>query len=161
MRHGCLVLFAICVASCSKYKLHETKTPALDAYGASPRESARVCVVRTSVLASAVTFPTRDNGVLVGATRGRGHFCYLAEPGTHEIETEADEKAHIALNAEAGKTYFLEQGVSNVFGYVTVQLAWIDLEAAHDGLETPYEVLTDTPDDEELPSQPPFAKARR
>lgn len=146
---------------CSSYKLQEAKNPALEPWGESPEGAARICIVRTSVLAQAVAFPTRDNGKLVGATRGPSHFCYLAEPGPHEIEVEADSKARIALHAVAGRTYFVEQEVENLFGYVTTELTFLDLEAARDALaSTPYEVLEEVPKDEKLPEQPPFAKAR-
>lgn len=69
--------------------------------------------MRTSVLAAAVTFPTRDNGVLVGATRGPTHFCYLAEPGEHVVTIGADATETATITAEAGRTYVLEQEVDN------------------------------------------------
>lgn len=109
----------------------------------------------------AVTFPTRDNGHLVGATRGPGHFCWLAEPGDHEIVIETDQTDEATLRAEAGRSYYLEVEVSNTFGVVTAKPLWIDAErAAHAIAGTPYEVLEGVPGDQKLPDQPPFVRAR-
>jgi hypothetical protein len=129
---------------------------------APPETMAKVCVVRTSVLAQAVTFPTRDNGVLVGATRGPTHFCYLAEPGAHEISVEADSVETAKLQAEAGKSYVLKEEVDNIFGYVKCRAVWVDPAAAEDLFQSSYyEVLTGVPGTEALPGSPPVAPARR
>jgi hypothetical protein len=158
MRRALLLVF---LAACSQYKLREPSIPPLDALGAPPVNAARVCVVRTSVIAGAVTFPTRDNGHLVGATRGPGHFCWLAEPGDHEITIETDHIDTATLRAEAGKAYWLKQGVSNMMGIVTCEPQWIDYAEAQKALEgTPYEVLSGVPGEDKLPEQPPFVKAR-
>jgi hypothetical protein len=154
-------LFLVLLAACSQYKLREPEKPPLDPLGAPPPTSARVCTVRTSVLAAAVTFPTRDNGILVGATRGPGHFCWLAEPGDHEITIETDHVDSATLHAEAGKAYWLKQGVSNMLGIVTCDPQWIDWTEAQKALaDTPYEVLSGVPGEEKLPEQPPFVRAR-
>ncbi len=149
------------VAGCSSYELREPASPPLVAFGAMPPSTARVCTVRTSVLAQAVTFPTRDNGVLVGATRGQGHFCWLVEPGPHQITIETDQIDEATLVAEAGKSYYLKQDVDFVFGVVTCRPVWVDAEAAREAIEgTPYEVLSGVPGSEKLPSLPPFVRAR-
>lgn len=155
------VLFLVVLTACSQYKLREPEKPPLDPLGAPPPAAARVCVVRTSVIGGAVTFPTRDNGYLVGATRGPGHFCWLAEPGDHEITIETDHTDNASLRAEAGKAYWLKQNVSNVMGIVTCEPQWIDYTEAQKALaDTPYEVLSGVPGEEKLPEQPPFVRAR-
>jgi hypothetical protein len=149
-------------AACTSYKLTEPDR-ALPAMGADfPQSAARVCVVRTSVLAGAVTFPTRDNGVLVGATRGPTHFCYLAEPGHHDIAIEADEAEHAKLDAVAGRSYYLKQEVDNVLGYVKCRGVWVDEAEAKGLLEaSTYEVLSGVPGSDTLPPNPPFAPAQK
>lgn len=155
------LLVAAAIAGCSSYKLREPERPPLDPLGAPPASAARICVVRTSVLAMAVTFPTRDNGQLVGATRGPGHFCWLAEPGDHDIAIETDQIDTATLHAEPAKAYYLKQGVSNVFGVVTCEPTWIDFDEARTAIdETPYEVLSGVPGDDRLPEQPTFVRAR-
>jgi hypothetical protein len=119
-------------------------------------------MVRTSVLAQAVTFPTHDNGVLVGATRGPTHFCYLAEPGEHEIVIEADEVEKAKLTAEAGKSYFLKQEVDNILGYVKCRGVWLaEAEAKSLFDSSEYEVLVGVPGSEKLPPNPPYAPAKK
>ena len=158
MRRAPLLLFLI---ACSSYKLGEPEKPPLDALGAPPPNAARVCTVRTSVIAGAVTFPIRDNGHLVGASRGPGHFCWLAEPGDHEITIETDHVDHASLHADPAKAYFLKQNVSNVMGVVTCEPQWIDFDEARKAVtDTPYEVLSAVPGEEKLPEQPTFVKAR-
>ena len=158
MRRALLLLF---LTACSSYKLREPEKPPLDALGAPPPNAARVCTVRTSVIGGAVTFPIRDNGQLVGASRGPGHFCWLAEPGDHEITIETDHVDRAVLHADPAKVYFLKQNVSNVMGVVTCEPQWIDFEEARKAVaDTPYEVLSAVPGEEKLPDQPTFVRAR-
>ena len=107
---------SLSLLGCTSWKL--STTDALQPNLPPPAGTAKVCVIRTAVVAIAVTFPTRDNGTLVGATSGPTYFCYFAEPGEHVIVSEADEKETARLSAEAGKTYFLKQEVDFYFGYV-------------------------------------------
>lgn len=107
-----------------------------------------------------MTFPTRDNGALVGATSGPTYFCYRAEPGEHEIVVEADNQETARLAAEAGKTYFLEQHVEFVFGYVKCRAGWVTEEEAQSLIRSSYPgVLVGVPGSETLPDDPPYARA--
>lgn len=158
MRRALLLVF---LTACSSYNLREPERPPLDALGAPPSSAARICTVRTSVIAGAVTFPIRDNGHLVGASRGPGHFCWLAEPGDHEITIETDQVDIAQLRADPAKVYFLKQNVSNMMGIVTCEPQWVDFEEARKAIaDTAYEVLAGVPGEEKLPEQPPFVKAR-
>lgn len=156
-----LGLFAL-AAGCAGYQLTEPDR-AFPAMGTEfPRTAARVCVVRTSFLARFMTFPVRDDGVLVGATRGSTHFCYLAEPGHHEIAIEADEAEHAELDAVAGRSYYLKQEVDNVFGHVTCRALWIEPIEARELLHaSTYEVLAGVPGSEAVPPDPPLAPAQK
>ncbi|MFO0675034.1 MAG: hypothetical protein U0169_00730 [Polyangiaceae bacterium] len=112
--------------------------------------------MRTSVLAMAVTFPTHDNGTLVGATRGPTRFCYLAKPGLHEIVVDTgDAEERATLEAKAGATYVLKQEVDNVFGFVRCRALWIAEDEWKDHFDASEEVvLTGVPGDEVLPPNP-------
>jgi hypothetical protein len=149
-------------AGCAGYQLTEPER-AFPAMGSEfPRTVARVCVVRTSFLARFMIFPVRDDGVLVGATRGSTHFCYLAEPGHHEIAIEADEAEHAELDAVAGRSYYLKQEVDNVFGHVTCRAKWIEPTEARALLDaSTYEVLAGVPGSEAVPRDPPVAPAQK
>jgi len=156
------IAFCLLLVGCTSWHLERPEKTLVHTQTAVPPNYAKVCVVRTSLLASAVTFPTHDNGVLVGATRGPTHFCYLAEPGRHEIAIEADETERARLNAEAGRTYYLKQNVDNVFGWVHCRAGWINEAEAREAFESSsYEVLTGVPGEERLPPDPPVAPAKR
>lgn len=153
------LLAALALAGCSSYRLSEPLSPA-SPFQDPPRDRAQICVFRTSVLAQAVTFPVRDNGVLVGATRGPSHFCYLAEPGRHAIIVEADEPEHAQIEARPGGRYYLAQEVDNLFGWVKCRAAWVTEEVARDLAErSAYQVLSGVPGNERLPSEVPHAPA--
>jgi hypothetical protein len=148
------------VAGCTSWKLAQPAAATVMPFDAAPPAAARVCVVRTSILALAVTFPTHDDGVLVGATRGQSFFCYLAEPGEHEIAIDADETEHAHLTAKAGESYFLKEEVDNIFGYVKCRSVWVKADDARDLVASAdHLVLVGVPGEEKLPGDAPFAPA--
>lgn len=149
------------LAGCTPWKLAEPARAPLDPMGAPPPGLAQVCVVRSSVVAWALTFPVRDNGVVVGATRGPGHFCYLSDPGWHQLKIEADEVEVAYLYAAPGGRYYLLQEVENIFGYVKCRAVWVDESIAREEIEwTPYTTLVGVPGEERLPGAVPRAPAR-
>lgn len=143
---------ALALSACSSYATAEPRTPVVVPDTPVPQDVARVCVVRTSPLARAVAFPTRDNGVLVGATRGPTYFCYHAAPGAHDLVMTADNQGTATLLAQAGQSYTLKQEVDFIFGVVNVRPVWVAPEAAHELLQgSSYEVLVEVPGQEKLP----------
>jgi hypothetical protein len=144
-------LVAPVLLACSSYKLAQPAT-ALTPFGATPPSLARICVIRSSVLAQAVTYVSRDNGVLVGATRGPTFFCYLAAPGPHTHAVECDNDEEIArVDVVAGKSYYLKQNV----GLMGCGVEWVAEEEARESMDrSSYEVLVGVPDGEKLPPNP-------
>lgn len=157
-----LVCGALCLlAGCSSWTLSQPPAQVLRPETETPARIAKICVVRTSILASAVTFPTHDNAVLVGATQGPTFFCYYAEPGVHEIAIEADETEKTTIRAEPGKTYFLKQEVENILGYVKCRAVWLDEPAGRSALrESTHRVLTAVPASETVPPAAPLVRAK-
>lgn len=157
-----LLMACLALAGCTSWKLGAPSATALRPDSPHPPSLAKVCVIRTAVVAIAVTFPTRDNGALVGATSGPTYFCYLAEPGEHEIVIEADEIESARLVAEAGKSYFLKQEVDFLFGYVKCRAVWVIEDEARGLVRASYPgVLVGVPGSETLPTDPPYARAKR
>lgn len=155
---GALAVFA--ASACSSYKLGAPVQP-IDPTLGGPGGLATVCVVRTSVLAMAVTMPTRDNGILVGATRGPTRFCYYAEPGEHEISIKADSTETAHLVAEPGGRYYLKIEVDNIVGWVRGRGVWVREDEAIEAFESSsYEVLVGVPGSEKLPAEMPIAPAK-
>jgi hypothetical protein len=151
---------ALAGTACTSYKLAEPSAP-VQPWSPAPGGLATVCVVRTSVLALAVAFPIRDNGKLVGATRGPSHFCYYAEPGEHDITVESDttETAHLVAAPEG--RYFLKLEVDNIAGWVRGRPVWVTEDVAREDFDgSIYQVLVGVPGAEQLPGEVPIAPAR-
>lgn len=158
----CLFAACLCFLGCTSWKLAAPSETALRADAPPPKSAAKVCVIRTAVVAIAMTFPTRDNGTLVGATSGPTYFCYLAEPGEHEVVVEADDVETARLVAEPGKSYFLKQEVDFVFGYVKCRTVWVTEDEARGLFRASYPgVLVGVPGSETLPSDVPYARAKK
>jgi len=162
MRRIGSIAIAVSFAGCTGWKLAEPKA-ALPPLGPPLQAVAKVCVIRGSMLWRSVTFPTRDNGLLVGATQGSTYFCYLAEPGAHEISIDANDIERANLWAQAGGSYYLEQEVEPWLDLVvTCHLDWIDEAAAAKIIgRSDYRILVGVPDRERLPPNPPFAPSKR
>jgi hypothetical protein len=155
-----VLLGSLLLTACTSWKLEQVSAP-FGPLAPPPEGMAKVCVVRTSVLAAAVTFPTHDDGVLVGATRGPGHFCYFAEPGDHTITVDADEPEMAILHAEPGRNYYLAEEVDNILGWVKCRALWLAETEAKERLDgTYYERLVAVPGTETLPPPVPMAPAR-
>lgn len=147
------------MVGCSHYKLREVDAP-LNPFGDAHNGLAKVCVIRTTNVALAVTFVAWDNGMLVGATRGPTHFCYWSEPGDHDVFVDANGTSHTHYRAEAGQSYFLHEKV-RFFGAPLAELEWVD--AAHAEKLFPsssYAALVDVPATETLAHGVPVARVR-
>jgi hypothetical protein len=148
--------------ACSPYKVSEPQGAVLHPFAPIPQEFARVCVIRTSQLAQAIAFPTKDNGALVGATKGPTFFCYRAEPGEHTLAIETEAPTSVELRAEGGKSYYLHQKVPfDPFALkMRCETAWVDETVARKLVDkSSYEVVTQGPNGEALPEPVPYAKA--
>jgi hypothetical protein len=100
-----------------------------------PRGSAQVCVLRPDSFASDVTMEVRDNGRIVGATRGGTYFCYLAAPGEHQITSIDDDTGPTLLHAADGARYWIHQEVTTLGGDVHAHLDFVDEATAQAMLE--------------------------
>lgn len=169
MRYATLAIVTLLTATgCSPYSFAQPKVPPIAPFGPVARtDVATVCVVRPSHFALLVTFLVRDDGQLVGATRGESYFCYLAQPGAHEIVSTTgdtvDEEGTLRFVAEAGRRYWLHQDYDNDFGSITPRLLFITESRAHDFVEDDacdYKTLTAGPGTEGLPPPAPVAAAR-
>jgi hypothetical protein len=155
-----LLLVVAAGLGCSAYRFTEPKTPPVAPFAPPPAGLAEVCVLRPHLMASAVTFPVRDNGMLVGATRGASYFCYWAQPGNHHIESEGDDVENANLFAVEGVRYYLHQHVKNMLGYVTSPLEWVpESEARPMVARCDYRVLEGVPSDAVRPPANPIAAA--
>lgn len=159
MRASLLLPFVL-AWGCSSYGFTEPKAPPIAAFGQPPPGFAQVCVLRPHLSAAAVTFVVRDNGRLVGATRGASYFCYYAQPGRHRVTSEADDVQEANVVALAGARYFLHQRVRNTLGWVSSPMEWVGEPEAQTMIgKCDYRVLTEVPEGTELPPANPTAAA--
>lgn len=146
------------VTGCYSYGLRKPEPVPLEAFGLVPADEAQVCVVRPHWIAAAVTAVVRDNGQVVGATRGPTYFCYRVWPGQHVITSEADLTEETVLEARPGGRYFLHQIVDNIVGVVRTRPAWVDEKEAGQLVDRcGYRELTSVPGRERLPDGTPVA----
>jgi hypothetical protein len=102
--------------------------------GPIPSGFARVCVIRPSLVGSAITMELRDNGRLVGATRGGTYACWLAPPGEHQITSIDDDTGPTLLSARADGDYWLHQDVTKL-AHLHAHLDWVDARTAENLIE--------------------------
>jgi hypothetical protein len=83
------------LVACTPLRLVTPDEPPVDAFSEAPYGWGKICVLRPHSLGFALMAPIRDNGQLVGATRGPSYFCYLVPPGPHRVT------AHVGRTAAA------------------------------------------------------------
>lgn len=156
---GCAALAAL---GCGHARAGGAASPAaLAELGPVPVGSAQVCVVRPASLAAQTSMPVRDNGRLVGATRGTTFFCYLASAGEHQITSVDDDTGPTLLRAQSGARYWLHQDVSELGGAVHAHLDWVEESLAFELIEScEARVRVAVPGHDDEPSAQPIAPAR-
>ena len=157
-----MVATALVATGCSSYAIQEPARAPMTPFATDARTAdlAKVCVIKTTNLAFAITFVAWDNGTLVGATKGPTHFCYYAEPGEHDLQVDAQGVARTHYTAEAGKSYFVHEKV-RFFGSPLAELSWVSAAEAEKLFpSSSYAVLAEVPKDEALPHGIPVARAK-
>jgi len=149
-----------CISSVALLACSHAKSPAPREVAAIPQGVAQVCVVRPEAESSSVTMTLKDNGRLVGATRGRTYVCWLVAPGAHQIGSDDDDTGPILLRAEANARYWLHQEVLEVGGVAHAHLDFVDDAEAHDLLDACEErVRVAVPGHDDHPAAQPVAPA--
>lgn len=156
---GLALVASLLAAGCSSYAVREPAQAPTNPFVAE-QSLAKVCVIKTTNMAHAITFVSWDNGTLVGATKGPTHFCYYAEPGEHDLLVDAHGVSRAHFTAEAGKSYFIHEKV-RFFGSPLAELVWVSpAEAEKLFPSSSYAVLAAVPKDEKLPDGIPVARAK-
>ena len=117
---------SLALLGCAQSNGHSPHAAMNTELGLVPTGAAQVCVMRPDAFASHVSMSIRDNGRLVGATRGKTFFCYLARTGEHQITSSDDDTGPLLLRAQAGTRYFLHQDATELGGAVHAHLDWVD-----------------------------------
>lgn len=141
-------LVAPLLAGCSGYAVASASAPLVPATAPAPAGLAKVCVFRTSTIGAALTTPVRDNGRVVGATDGPGHFCYFAGPGHHTLTVEVSDAPAFAFEVAEGDVRYIEHEI-NIGRDALVPIG--AAQAAELAASTEYTVIDEAPPEEELP----------
>lgn len=157
------VLLALFVVSASCARTQDGAGSAfVTASGPLAGGAAQVCVVRPDRTGHEASMPLRDNGRLVGATRGATFSCWLAAPGEHQITSVDDDTGPMLLQARAGARYWLHQDVAELGGAVHAHLDWVDEASARAMIdECDDRVRVAVPGHEDEPAAMAIAPARR
>ncbi|NUP04485.1 MAG: hypothetical protein HOW73_00300 [Polyangiaceae bacterium] len=153
-----LLAVACTSAACSSFVLTEPASPPLTTVSDAPPGYALACVLRGSIVGALLTIVVRDNGTVVGATEGPGHFCWFAGEGRHEVTVDGPSDADpIAFDARAGERIHLELSVR--IGQDEIVRASAE-RAAELEAETRYSVIDEGPEDEALPAGIPSVRGK-
>ena len=76
-----------------------------------PADKALVYVLRPTMFGNKVQSKLAVDGQWVGVNRGRNYFFLALEPGELYFCSKAENRSSMALQVEAGRTYFLEQKI--------------------------------------------------
>jgi hypothetical protein len=145
-------VLGLVVVGCSAYGVEPTTVPPLRPESSPPEGTALVCVLRGGGVGAGLTTPLRDNGVLVGATEGRSHFCYLAGAGSHTLTTEVSDADDLSFDASPGARYFFEHRI-HVGQDELVRIE--EAEAQRRAGSMDYVLITSGPAGEALPPEVP------
>jgi hypothetical protein len=116
-----VALLVLALAGCATTGSPGPTEVVAEPFGPIPPSMAQVCIVRPRDAGAIQTTRFRDNGVLVGLTRGGSFFCYFAAPGTHRIAPDgAPEIA--TLDVTAGRRYLLHH--APIVG--SDEVLWVD-----------------------------------
>ena len=153
---ACLIWFAS--SGCSSLRLVKADPPPVAALGQPPAGWAQVCVLRPHWVAWGMTLAVRDNGNLVGATKGNTYFCYFAAPGWHDVATREDDPGpwrdvkSLLVAVLPGQRLYLHHHIYP-FGIFSVE--WLDPTTAAELLGAcGYRILAGGADPRE-PQRPP------
>lgn len=75
-------------------------------------DKATVVVYRMSSVSFAVVVDNYIDKKLIGQTKGKSYFIAQVDPGTHYIIALSDNKTSAKINLEAGKVYYILQGMA-------------------------------------------------
>lgn len=152
-------IVALAAAACARTGAHPNVVAGLDPI---PSGAAQVCVVRPETTAGGTSMPVRDNGRLVGATRGTTYMCWIATAGAHQLTSDDDDTGPVLFHARPGARYWLHQEVVELGGQVHAHLDWVDESVALELLEScETRVYVSVPGHDDNPRALPIAPAKK
>lgn len=104
-----LVLFLTLCSGCATTHMLKTENP--PELRANP-DKALLVIVRDTFFGGGIVFWNYLDGKFIGETTGNTYFVTNVQPGEHYIVSATENTGVAHLNFQAGKHYFLRQGVT-------------------------------------------------
>jgi hypothetical protein len=105
------------------------------AMGEPSADKALVYVMRPTMFGMAIQTKLAVDGDWKGVNRGNTYFYFTLPPGEHYFCSTAENKSVLTLSVEAGKTYYLQQGIRPGFIKAQNELEVMDADKAKDKLK--------------------------
>jgi hypothetical protein len=96
---------------------------------------ARIYVVRPALIGGAVQMKVTDNDEVIGRTGPQSYLVWERSPGDAFITSKAEKPCSVALNVEAGKTYYILQRVEPGVWFARCRMEQIDEERGRKFIE--------------------------
>ena len=103
-----LVLFVSLISGCATTQMLMPEKP--PEFGAMP-DMAQLVIIRDTYFGGAIVFWNYLDGKFIGETKGKTYFITSVQPGEHYVVSATENTGVAHLNFQAGKNYFLRQGV--------------------------------------------------
>jgi Protein of unknown function (DUF2846) len=105
-----LLTMPVFLMSCAAGTVHMLEQDVKPPLAIKP-DKAVLVMVRTTSFGWAVVINNYIDGKMIGQTRGKSYFITDVTPGTHYVMAHAENIAAARIQFEAGRIYFLDQGI--------------------------------------------------
>lgn len=100
----------------------------------APPDKALVFVIRPTLWGNKIQTKLAVDGEWKGVNRGNNYFFFTLDPGEHYFCSDSENRSVVALNVEAGKTYYLQQKIRVGFWKARNKLVVLDEAEGKKGL---------------------------
>lgn len=100
----------------------------------APTDKALVFVIRPTMWGNKIQTKLAVDGEWKGVNRGNNYFFFTLDPGEHYFCSDSENRSVVALNVEAGKTYYLQQKIRVGLWKARNKLAVLDEAEGKKGL---------------------------
>lgn len=107
-----ILLLSVCMALLAGCATTQMIKPEQPPELTAPPESALLVIVRDAFIGGGIVFWNYLDGKFIGETTGKTYFITHVPPGEHYVVSATENTGIAHLNFEAGKHYFLRQGVT-------------------------------------------------
>jgi len=120
-------LLAVALASgCASVQMASPEQDTAAKSFATKPDKANIYVYRNETFGAALKMPVALDGKLVGDTAAKTYIFLEVAPGPHTVVSKTENDSSVALNAVAGRNYFLWQEVKMGLASARSELKQVD-----------------------------------